>query len=159
MSSNIKPKTPSAKESPTEPFKRAVTGCVRAIARKHDLEVSFAAERPDWAFPVTDKVQPPSTDDGKPKTAHYTRVRADGGIFTADEAVQYGLVDAVGTLEDAIAEAAREAGLTKYRAVTYERPLTLLGLLGADARAATPRPHAAARGLRRSARRKHPADG
>src|SRR5205823_4226432 len=32
MSSNIKPK-PSAKESPTEPFKRAVTGCMRAIAR------------------------------------------------------------------------------------------------------------------------------
>src|SRR5438445_4997594 len=46
MSSNIKPKGPGAKESPTEPFKRAVTGCLRAIARKHDLEVSFAAERP-----------------------------------------------------------------------------------------------------------------
>src|SRR6476620_7229348 len=45
MSSNIKPKA-QAKESPTEPFKRAVTGCVRAIARKPDLEVSFAAERP-----------------------------------------------------------------------------------------------------------------
>ena len=28
-----------------------------------------AAERPGWAFPVTDKVQPPSTDDGQPKTA------------------------------------------------------------------------------------------
>jgi cobaltochelatase CobT len=46
MSSNTKPKGPTAKESPTEPFKRAVTGCVRAIARKPDLEVSFAAERP-----------------------------------------------------------------------------------------------------------------
>jgi cobaltochelatase CobT len=46
MSSNIKPKSPTARESPTEPFKRAVTGCMRAIARKHDLEVSFAAERP-----------------------------------------------------------------------------------------------------------------
>ena len=45
MSSNQKPKTPP-KESPTEPFKRAVTGCLRAIARKSDLEVSFAAERP-----------------------------------------------------------------------------------------------------------------
>src|SRR5215510_6605842 len=45
MSSNIKPK-PSAKEAPTEPFKRAVTGCLRAIARKPDLEVGFAAERP-----------------------------------------------------------------------------------------------------------------
>src|SRR5712691_9571386 len=45
MSSNIKPKA-TTKESPTEPFKRAVTGCLRAIARKPELEVSFAAERP-----------------------------------------------------------------------------------------------------------------
>jgi cytochrome c553 len=30
---------------------------------------ALAAERPDWAFPTTDKVQPPSRDDGKPKTA------------------------------------------------------------------------------------------
>jgi cobaltochelatase CobT len=45
MASNIKSKTP-AKEAPTEPFKRAVTGCLRALARKPDLEVSFAAERP-----------------------------------------------------------------------------------------------------------------
>src|SRR5437899_10938743 len=45
MSSNIKPRNPS-KDSPTEPFKRAVTGCLRAIARKPNLEVAFAAERP-----------------------------------------------------------------------------------------------------------------
>ena len=45
MSSNIKPKTP-AKDSPTEPFKRAVTGCLRAIAKKAEIEVAFAAERP-----------------------------------------------------------------------------------------------------------------
>ena len=45
MASNFKPKTPT-RESPTEPFKRAVTGCLRAIARKGELEVTFAAERP-----------------------------------------------------------------------------------------------------------------
>src|SRR5436190_16253305 len=46
MSSNtIKPKS-TAKESPTEPFKRAVTGSLRAIARRPELDVSFAAERP-----------------------------------------------------------------------------------------------------------------
>src|SRR5512142_74845 len=45
MASNIKAK-PSSKDSPTEPFKRAVTGCLRALARKPDLEVAFAAERP-----------------------------------------------------------------------------------------------------------------
>src|SRR5450631_1748368 len=45
MASNIRSK-PSSKDSPTEPFKRAVSGCLRAIARKPDLEVGFAAERP-----------------------------------------------------------------------------------------------------------------
>jgi cobaltochelatase CobT len=45
MASNIKGKAP-AKEAPNEPFKRAVAGCVRAIARKSDLEVGYAAERP-----------------------------------------------------------------------------------------------------------------
>jgi cobaltochelatase CobT len=45
MASNSRPKG-SSKESPTEPFKRAVTGCLRAIARKPELEVTFAAERP-----------------------------------------------------------------------------------------------------------------
>src|SRR5437899_3986919 len=45
MSSNLRPRNP-LKESPTEPFKRAVTGCLRAIARKADLAVAFAAERP-----------------------------------------------------------------------------------------------------------------
>ena len=33
-------------ESPTEPFKRAVVGCMRAIAGEPELEVSFAADRP-----------------------------------------------------------------------------------------------------------------
>ncbi|MGB6967429.1 MAG: cobaltochelatase subunit CobT [Xanthobacteraceae bacterium] len=45
MSSNIKPKS-NAKEAPTEPFKRAVGVCLRAISGKGDLEVSFASERP-----------------------------------------------------------------------------------------------------------------
>jgi cobaltochelatase CobT len=45
MASNIKPKS-SSKEAPTEPFKRAVGSALRALARKPDLEVSFAAERP-----------------------------------------------------------------------------------------------------------------
>src|SRR6202045_5548450 len=45
MTSNIKGKR-AGRENPAEPFKRAVTGCLRAIARKPDLEVAFAAERP-----------------------------------------------------------------------------------------------------------------
>jgi cobaltochelatase CobT len=58
MSSNIKPKS-GAKESPTEPFKRAVTGCLRAIARKPDLDVAFAAERPGIAGGKARLPEPP----------------------------------------------------------------------------------------------------
>lgn len=44
--------------------------------------LAYGADRPDWAFPVTDKVQPPSQDDGLPKTApgsdkSYTRKQID----------------------------------------------------------------------------------
>ncbi len=39
----------ASREAPTEPFKRAVTSCLRAIAKQPELEVSFAAERPGLA--------------------------------------------------------------------------------------------------------------
>ena len=45
--------------------------------------VAYGAERPDWAFPVTDKVQPPSsTNESEPKpppgsTKSYTRKQID----------------------------------------------------------------------------------
>ncbi len=58
MASNSKPRTPS-RESPTEPFKRAVSGCMRAIARKPDLEISFAAERPGLAGGKARLPEPP----------------------------------------------------------------------------------------------------
>src|SRR5262245_60680204 len=58
MSSNIKPKTPT-KESPTEPFKRAVAGCMRALARKPDLDITYAAERPGIAGGKARRPEPP----------------------------------------------------------------------------------------------------
>src|ERR1700744_3267519 len=58
MSSNIKPKSP-VKEAPTEPFKRAVGVCLRAIAGKGDLEVTFAAERPGLANGKARLPEPP----------------------------------------------------------------------------------------------------
>jgi cytochrome c553 len=44
--------------------------------------IAYGADRPDWAFPVTDKVQPPSTHEGEPKpppgsTKSYTRTQID----------------------------------------------------------------------------------
>jgi cobaltochelatase CobT len=58
MSSNIKPKNPT-KEAPTEPFKRAVGVCVRAIAGRGDIEVAFAAERPGLAANKVRLPEPP----------------------------------------------------------------------------------------------------
>src|SRR3954469_12163896 len=58
MSPNIKPKNPS-KESPVEPFKRAVAGCMLAIARKPDLEITYAAERPGIAGGKARLPEPP----------------------------------------------------------------------------------------------------
>src|SRR5246127_781295 len=58
MSSNIKAKG-GTKEAPTEPFKRAVGICLRAIAGKNDLEVSFAAERPGFVGGKARLPEPP----------------------------------------------------------------------------------------------------
>src|SRR5688500_12159832 len=47
MNSNGKPGVnPKRREGPTEPFKRAVAVCVRAVAGRHDLDVAYAADRP-----------------------------------------------------------------------------------------------------------------
>lgn len=44
MSTNHKP--PQKVDAPQEPFKRAVAGCMRALSRVPDLEVTYAPERP-----------------------------------------------------------------------------------------------------------------
>jgi protease-4 len=75
------------------------------------------------------------TENGKPKQVEVTRVRADGGTFTAAEAKQFGLIDDIGLLEDAVAAAAVSAGVSDYRVITYQREPTFLGeLLGIRAR-------------------------
>ncbi len=53
-----------------------------------------------------------------------------GQIFTAKQAQKLGLVDKLGFLEDAIAHAAKLAGVTdpkSYRAVKYSKPVSLFG--------------------------------
>jgi ClpP class serine protease len=66
--------------------------------------------------------------EAREKKVKYTRYRADGGIWVADEAMKYGLIDQIGYLEDAIKVAKQAAGLSDdYRAVNYERPPSFLG--------------------------------
>lgn len=85
---------------------------------------------------------------GQPQQVDYVRRRADGGTFTAKEALKYGLVDEIGTLDDAVKAAADAAKLSKYQTIEYEKPSTILSLLGISAR--TPKsaadPHRLAQG-------------
>jgi protease IV len=79
----------------------------------------------------------PVRDEKGNTTKHmeYSRYRADGGIFTAEQAKEFGLIDEIGYLDDAIKSARQAANLGEdYQAVRYEKPPSLLGaLLGARA--------------------------
>jgi protease-4 len=79
-----------------------------------------------------------ATENGKEVELPYQRRLADGGVFTADKALRFGLVDQIGYLDDAIEAAKKAAGLGENcKIVQYERPWTLAGsLLGI--RTATP---------------------
>ena len=48
MSSNQKP--PAKLQAPNEPFKRAVAGCMRSLAKMPAIEVAFTAERPSLVW-------------------------------------------------------------------------------------------------------------
>jgi len=69
----------------------------------------------------------------------YIRKRADGGIFTAQQAKEFGLIDGIGYLEDAVAKAEELAGGGPYKVITYERPRSLFGdLLGSEGKVSLP---------------------
>ena len=57
MTTNQKP--PQPRESAIDPFKRAVVGCMRAIAARPDLEVTFASDRPVLAGERARLPEPP----------------------------------------------------------------------------------------------------
>jgi protease IV len=90
----------------------------------------------------------PKLENGKEVKVPYTRTRADGGTFTAAQAKQFGLVDTIEDLPAVIRAAAADAGLSHFRAVTYERPRGVLDvLLTGEARARQSAEEQALRGL------------
>jgi protease-4 len=67
--------------------------------------------------------------DGKEAAKPYQRYRADGGVWTADKALELKLIDQIGTVDDAVAAASDAAGLGKdYKAIKYEKPKTIADL-------------------------------
>lgn len=55
---------------------------------------------------------------------------ADGRIYTGKQAVEIGLVDKLGYLEDAISMAKKMSELTEATVIRYERPYGLAGMFG-----------------------------
>ncbi|AMV25075.1 Putative signal peptide peptidase SppA [Gemmata sp. SH-PL17] len=68
----------------------------------------------------------PKLVNGKAVDVKYTRVRADGGTFTAQQAHQFKLIDGIEDLPNAIRNAAVRAGLSSFKAIVYERPQGLV---------------------------------
>jgi protease-4 len=83
----------------------------------------------DRMIPDRDEKGNPKLKDGKAVEVKYTRVRADGATFTAPQAQQFGLIDGIEDLPAAVRSAANRAGLTSFKAVTYERTPTLFEVL------------------------------
>jgi protease-4 len=64
----------------------------------------------------------------------YQRYLADGGVWTAENALKFKLIDKIGTLDDAVQAAHDAAKLSEnYQVIKYERPSTLADLLGLGA--------------------------
>ena len=61
-------------------------------------------------------------ENRKNLTQEKLRSLADGRIYTAQQALAYGLIDQIGYLDEAITLAKEEAGLTKARVIIYHRP-------------------------------------
>jgi protease IV len=59
---------------------------------------------------------------GRKMSLKRTKEAADGRIFTASQALNLGLVDQLGYLDDALELARVKAGLDHHRVVTYHRP-------------------------------------
>ena len=53
----------------------------------------------------------------------------DGRILTADQALSAGLIDGIGYLDDAIADARRRIGVTRARVILYRRPEEFAGTI------------------------------
>jgi protease-4 len=67
--------------------------------------------------------------------AEKIRAVATGQVFTANQALEHGLIDEIGYQEDALEALKRQTGLKDPRIVEFEHPLTLADLLFGSVRA------------------------
>ena len=68
------------------------------------------------------------------------RVRelADGRVYSAQQALEYGFIDRIGTLRDALGDVKKKINALRVRVVTYQRPLGWKPNIYAEAPAGSP---------------------
>jgi protease-4 len=72
------------------------------------------------------------------KREPYQRYLADGGVWTAEKALKFQLIDQIGNLDNAVQAAHDAAKLGEdYQAIKYERPSALADLLGLSSQSHT----------------------
>ena len=60
---------------------------------------------------------------GRPKLSpERIATLADGRVYVASQALEHGLIDRIGAIEDAVARVQELAGVPKARVVSYHRP-------------------------------------
>jgi len=64
--------------------------------------------------------------EGRKKDINYIDSIAQGRVWTGKRAIQLGLADKIGGLEDAIAEAAKMAGMKEFKVRKYPEPKSIL---------------------------------
>jgi protease-4 len=69
---------------------------------------------------------------GRHKTQAYINSIGQGRVWTGEQAIQNGLVDRLGTIDDAIRSAAKEAGIKNYKLVPYPEQKSFLSKFGLD---------------------------
>ncbi|MSR32518.1 MAG: S49 family peptidase [Gemmataceae bacterium] len=104
------------------------------VDQSYNLFLKVVEEgRPELKGKLLDKITLEALQAGpgeKVPNKTYQRYRADGGIFTAENAKKFGLVDEIGALDDAIAFAKKSANLgDEARVVRYAKPKTLTDFL------------------------------
>ena len=70
--------------------------------------------------------------NGRHKTQAYINSIGQGRVWTGQQAIKIGLVDRLGDIKDAVACAAKKAGLKGYKLVTYPEQKSLLDKLGSN---------------------------
>lgn len=69
---------------------------------------------------------------GRKKTPEYINSIGQGRVWTGEQAIKIGLVDRLGNINDAVASAAKKAGLKKYKLVEYPEQKSFFKSLSSD---------------------------